>query len=116
LRRSYFDVLDGDGSTCDDTGLEFESLDAAEYMAAQAAAEIGRDRLSAGDAREVTITVGSVANPDIGHTRTRIDLRSAGRAEERGNEVALSAHVIRWCTDNLSLPDHRHGLVARNRP
>ena len=59
MRRSYFDVLYGDGSTCDDTGLEFESLDAAEYMAAQAAAEIGRDRLSAGDAREVTITVGS---------------------------------------------------------
>jgi hypothetical protein len=57
LRRFYFDVLDGDGSTRDDEGLELESLDAAEYMAAQAAAEIGRDRLPKSDAREVSITV-----------------------------------------------------------
>jgi hypothetical protein len=57
LRRFYFDVLDGDSSTRDDQGLEFESLDAAEYAAAQAAAEIGRDRLPKGDAREISITV-----------------------------------------------------------
>jgi transposase len=59
---------------------------------------------------------GSVANPDIGHTRTGMGLRSGGRSEESCNEGALRAHVIRWGTDNLSFADHRHGLVARNCP
>nr|WP_262269992.1 hypothetical protein [Microvirga sp. HBU65207] len=59
---------------------------------------------------------GSVATLDIGRARAGMDLRSSGRAEERGNEVALSAHVTRWCADNLFLADHRHGLIARNRP
>jgi hypothetical protein len=36
-------------------GLEFDSVDAAEYEAARGAAEIGRDRLPKGDAREVTV-------------------------------------------------------------
>jgi hypothetical protein len=38
-------------------GLEFDTIDAAEVAAAAAAAEIGRDRLPAGDAREVTVEV-----------------------------------------------------------
>ncbi len=45
-----------------------------------------------------------------------MDLRSGGRSEESCNEVALRAHVIRWRTDNLSFTDHRHRLIARNRP
>ena len=28
----------------------------------------------------------------------------------------LSAHIIRWCADNLSLADHCHSLIAGNRP
>jgi hypothetical protein len=53
--RFYFDVREGASFTPDDEGLEFASLDAAERIAAEAAAEIGRDRLPKGDAREVTV-------------------------------------------------------------
>jgi hypothetical protein len=55
MPRFYFDVREGTRFTPDDEGLELESLDAAERMAAEAAAEIGRDRLPKGDARDVTI-------------------------------------------------------------
>jgi hypothetical protein len=55
MPRFYFDVREGTSFTPDDEGLEFESLDAAERMAAEAAAEIGRDRLPKGDARDVTV-------------------------------------------------------------
>ncbi len=57
MPRLYFDVRKGESFTSDDEGLEFASLDVAERMAAEAAAEIGRDRLPKGDAREVTIEV-----------------------------------------------------------
>jgi hypothetical protein len=52
--RFYFDVRDGATFTPDEEGLEFSSLDAAERAAAEAAAEIGRDRLPKSDARAVT--------------------------------------------------------------
>ncbi len=55
MSRFYFDVREGARFTPDDEGLEFASLDAAEREAATAAAEIGRDRLPKGDAREVTV-------------------------------------------------------------
>ncbi|WP_201863439.1 DUF6894 family protein [Microvirga soli] len=51
----YFDVREGTRFIPDATGLELESLDAAEREAASAAAEIGRDRLPKGDAREITV-------------------------------------------------------------
>jgi hypothetical protein len=53
--RFYFDVREGESFTPDDEGQEFASLDAAERMAAESAAEIGRDRLPKRDGREVTI-------------------------------------------------------------
>jgi hypothetical protein len=55
--RFYFDVREGTSFTSDDEGLEFESLDGAEHMAAESAAEIGRDRLPQGGSREVTVEV-----------------------------------------------------------
>lgn len=55
MPRFYFDVREGTSFTPDDEGQELESLDAAERMAAEAAAEIGRDRLPKGDARDVTV-------------------------------------------------------------
>jgi hypothetical protein len=55
--RFYFDVRDGAPFVPDDQGLEFDSLDAAQRAATMAAAEIGRDRLPKGDAREVTVEV-----------------------------------------------------------
>jgi hypothetical protein len=55
MPRFYFDVREGESFTPDDEGLELASLDAAERMAAEAAAEIGRDQLPKGGVREVTI-------------------------------------------------------------
>jgi len=57
MPRFYFDVREGARFTPDNEGLEFDGLDAAEFEAACAAAEIGRDRLPKRDAREVTIEV-----------------------------------------------------------
>jgi hypothetical protein len=53
--RFYFDIREGARFIPDETGLEFDSLDAAEREAASAAAEIGRDQLPKGDAREITV-------------------------------------------------------------
>ncbi len=55
MPRFYFDMREGTRFVPDDQGLEFASLDAAEREAATAAAEIGRDRLPRGDARELTV-------------------------------------------------------------
>jgi hypothetical protein len=55
--RYYFDVREGTRFTPDDVGLELDGLDAAEYEAACAAAEIARERLPKGDEREVTVEV-----------------------------------------------------------
>jgi hypothetical protein len=55
--RFYFDVREGAKFVPDEEGFEFDSLDAAEREAAESAAEIGRDWLPKGDAREVTVKV-----------------------------------------------------------
>lgn len=55
MPRFYFDVREGATFIPDEEGLEFESMDAAEYQAAQTAAEIGRDRLPKGDTCDVTV-------------------------------------------------------------
>jgi hypothetical protein len=55
MPRFYFDVREGARFIPDEEGIEFTSLDEAEREAATAAAEIGRDRLPKGDARDVTV-------------------------------------------------------------
>ena len=50
-------MRDGGSFTPDDQGREFDSLDAAELAAAEAAAEIGRDRRPMSPARKVTVEV-----------------------------------------------------------
>jgi hypothetical protein len=57
MPRFYFEVREGARFVPDEEGLEFDSLEAAEREAATAAAEIRRDRLPKGDAREVTVEV-----------------------------------------------------------
>jgi len=57
MPRFYFDVREGARFAPDDEGLEFPDLDAAERNAAEAAAEISRDLLPKGEARDVTIEV-----------------------------------------------------------
>ncbi len=55
MPRFCFDIREGARFIPDETGLEFDSLDAAEREAASAAAKIGRDQLPKGDAREITV-------------------------------------------------------------
>jgi hypothetical protein len=50
-------VREGTRVIADERCLEVESADAAEYGAARAAGEIGRDQLPKGDARDVTVEV-----------------------------------------------------------
>jgi hypothetical protein len=57
MSRYFFDTREGQKFTPDVEGLEFDSLDAAEYEAACAATEIGRDRLPKGESRDVTVEV-----------------------------------------------------------
>ena len=57
MPQFYFDVREGSTFMPDDEGLEFNSLDDAEYEAARAAAEIGRDQLPKGKVREVLVEV-----------------------------------------------------------
>jgi hypothetical protein len=57
MPRYYFDIREGTRFVPDEVGLEFDSLDAAERAAAETAAEIGREMLPKGDAREVTVEV-----------------------------------------------------------
>jgi hypothetical protein len=58
---------------------------------------------------------GSVATADVDRAKTRRERCLCSYAEQGSNEVALSAHVIRWCTYDLSLADHRHRLIACDR-
>jgi hypothetical protein len=55
MSRYYFDIREGPRFVRDDVGLEFDSLDAAERSAAETAAEIGRELLPKGEAREITV-------------------------------------------------------------
>jgi len=57
MPRFYFDTRDGSRFIPDEDGLDFPDLDAAEWEAVEAAAEMGRDRLPRGDARDITVEV-----------------------------------------------------------
>jgi hypothetical protein len=53
----YFDVREGSGFISDADGIELHDLDAAEREAAEAAAELGRERISFSKDRSVVIEV-----------------------------------------------------------
>ena len=57
MSRYYFDIREGARFVPDEVGLTFDNLDAAEHAAAETAAEIGRELLPKGDAREITVEV-----------------------------------------------------------
>ena len=57
MPRYYFDLREGETFAQDKDGQEFADLDSAEYEAACIAAQIGRERLPASDARKITIEV-----------------------------------------------------------
>jgi len=57
MPRYYFDLREGETFAPDKDGQEFADLDSAEYEAACTAAQIGRERLPASEAREITIEV-----------------------------------------------------------
>jgi hypothetical protein len=57
MPRFYFDIREGTRFVPDESGIKFDSLDAAEHHAAQTAAEIGRDKLPSSDPREIIVEV-----------------------------------------------------------
>jgi hypothetical protein len=57
MPRFHFDMRDGETFTPDEEGEELPSLNAAERVAAETAAEFGRDKLPEGVDRKVTIEV-----------------------------------------------------------
>jgi len=57
MPRFYFDMRDDGSFTPDDEGLEFDSLDAAERAATEAAAKIGRERPARNATHKVTVEV-----------------------------------------------------------
>jgi hypothetical protein len=57
MAKFFFDIREGQRFIVDEEGLEFPDVAAAEYEAATAAAEIGRDLLPKGDLRSVMVEV-----------------------------------------------------------
>ena len=74
MPRFYFDVREGDRLTRDDNGLELDNLDAAERAAAEGAAEIGRDCLPKGNARDVTVEVRNERGRQVLSVRVAIEV------------------------------------------
>lgn len=85
MPRLYFDVREGVSFIPDEEGLEFASLDAAEHEAACTAAEIGRDRLPTGDARDVTVEVRNE------HRQRVLTIKVAMEVVARGQEPRFRA-------------------------
>ena len=82
MPRFYFDVREGAEFTSDNGGLVFGSLEAAEYEAARAAAEIGRDDLPNGKAREVTVEVRDEYGQQVFTATVSMTVRRMARALE----------------------------------
>ena len=57
MPRFFFDVREGARFVPDEEGMEFDSLNAAEYEAAGAAADLARNRLPRSEARDITVEV-----------------------------------------------------------
>ena len=55
MAKYYFDLREDGQFMADDEGQDFPDLDAAEHEAAQVAAEISRNKLPKGEAREIVI-------------------------------------------------------------
>ena len=57
MPRFYFDILHGEKLLKDEEGTDFESLEAAEQAAVEAATEMGHFRLKSGEPRRVIIEI-----------------------------------------------------------
>ena len=55
--RFFFDIRDGSKFVADEEGMELPDLDAAEREAAEAAAEMGRDKLPGSKLRRIIVEV-----------------------------------------------------------
>ena len=82
MSRYYFDVRENGHLFPDDEGLECDSLDAAERLAIEAAAEIGRDQLSKGDLQAVTVEVQNAYRQWVLTVTVSIELHRADPAPE----------------------------------
>jgi hypothetical protein len=70
MPRYFFDTYDGDRFLPDDTGLEFESLEAARAEAQKSLPEIAREVLSDSNHRSFVVNV----RDEAGTVRIRISL------------------------------------------
>jgi hypothetical protein len=82
MPRFYFDVRDDGSFTSDDEGREIDTLDAAELAAAEAAAEIGRDRLPMSDARKVTVEMRDEHRQLVGTVMVLIEVHRINPASQ----------------------------------
>jgi hypothetical protein len=78
MAKFFFDIREGQKFILDEEGSEFPDVAAAEYEAAIAAAEMGRDRLPQGDLRTIVVEVRNehgqrVATATVSLTVERVD-------------------------------------------
>jgi hypothetical protein len=75
MSRYYFDVRDGDRFIRDDEGLEFVGIEQAREQAALALADMAKDIMPNGLAREMAIEVRDEAKEPLLQTILRFEVR-----------------------------------------
>ena len=88
MPRFYFDVREGARFIPDEVGVDLDSLDAAEHEAARAAADIWRDQLPKGDARDVTVEVKDDQGQQVMMVRVSMEVHRTS-PDERGRLASL---------------------------
>lgn len=95
MPRFYFDVREGTRFAPDEVGLMYDNLDAAERAAAETAAEIGRELLPKGDAREITVEVRN-------EHRQRVLTATASLEVHRVDPEPLAPALVRKSSTNCA--------------
>ena len=75
MPRYYFDVRDGETFAPDDTGLDFDGIEAARDEAARALGEIAREVLPGSVARELAIEVSDGDKRPVLRTTLRFEVQ-----------------------------------------
>jgi hypothetical protein len=89
--RFFFDIRDGSKFVADEEGLELPDLDAAEREAAEAAADMGRDKLPGGKLRRVIVEVRDDDGRRLSRPPFRWTLFALSRSLPRGSGERSSA-------------------------
>lgn len=103
MPRFYFDIWEGTHFIRDETGLEFDSLDAAEEAAARGAADIGRDQFPKEDTCDITVEVSNE------HRQRVLTVTVSMKAERVGQAVSK----LYLCSFTVGRPSESHILSTR---